>query len=98
MLGVKNGAGLTSNYVTREDGTIKEPEMPTNTLVGSIERIEVYRARIERGESIFHPGDNTHVHVETVDRKLFRRELRKVKVAPFKKKHWREDDDEPRTN
>jgi len=33
--------------------------MPTNSVAGSVERIEIYRQRVARGESLWHPHDNT---------------------------------------
>lgn len=35
----------------------RRPAAPTATRPGSRERVEVYAARIRRGEEIFHPGD-----------------------------------------
>ena len=36
----------------------RAPE-PTTTIPGTLERIACYRARIERGEQLFHEGDAT---------------------------------------
>lgn len=83
---------MTANYVFREDRLLKQPEMPTDTLAGSIERIEVYRQRVNDGEELFHSGDCTFVQPETVDRPKYRALLQKVKVAKFRKKHWRDED------
>ena len=38
--------------------------LPTNSLAGSVERVEVYRQRLERGEDLFHPLDNPLVQLE----------------------------------
>jgi hypothetical protein len=47
---IANG-GLAKDYKP------KEPTDPTLSYPGSLERVEVYRQREERGESIFHSDD-----------------------------------------
>lgn len=37
--------------------TVNGEFIPTGTLVGSAERIEVYRKRVERGVPLWHPDD-----------------------------------------
>ncbi len=42
-----------------------EPELPnepTGTLVGTVERIAVYRLRLERGDGLYHPLDSEVVY------------------------------------
>ena len=43
----------------------REPELPpsrpTQSVIGSIERIEEYRRRVEAGEELYHPADCTCV-------------------------------------
>jgi len=45
------GNGLTVGRV---------PSCPTKALPGTAEKVEVMRARVERGELAFHPDDATH--------------------------------------
>lgn len=44
-----------------EDYVPKPASEPTGTKIGSRERIEVYRLRMERGEVLHHPGDSREV-------------------------------------
>jgi len=41
-----------------EDFWAPEPELPTDAPPGSIEKIDVFRERLLRGESLWHPDDN----------------------------------------
>ena len=50
---------------------------PTETLVGSVERIEVYRTRVELGQNIWHPEDSMtqiqpDVNMRTIEPRLTR--------------------------
>ena len=50
---------------------------PTETLVGSVERIEVYRQRVELGQNIWHPEDSVaqmepDVNMRTIEPRLTR--------------------------
>jgi hypothetical protein len=40
------------------------PREPTPSLVGSQERVEAYRRRVEQGEDLYHPQDNQECHRE----------------------------------
>lgn len=61
LLGTQNNSGIPKDSPLRVKGERPEPEYPTNTVAGSAERIEIYRQRVERGEQVFHPADNSHV-------------------------------------
>ena len=50
---------------------------PTETLVGSVERIAVYRRRVELGQNIWHPEDSVaqmqpEVNMRTIEPRLTR--------------------------
>lgn len=53
--------------------TLKQPDRPTKSVPGSVQRLNAYRARIARGESIFHPEDTNLEDVKggTIDRVVY---------------------------
>ena len=74
-----------ANWISLEDYTRTEPT-PTGHPIGTLERLEVYRQRLERGEEFFHESDSKQMVVEScIGRVALLRELQGL-VASYRQK------------
>ena len=54
---------------------------PCKAMAGTPERIATYRARVERGEAIFHPSDNWEVQVVSLAFKPKESAIREISLG-----------------
>lgn len=59
---------------------LKRPTKPCRAVAGSIERIDTYRARFERGEALFDKRDNPEVIEQPELLKMYRVELKEYSM------------------
>jgi len=63
LAGNHHSSGSILDAINDGIGDLFEPKLPectTDTPVGSMARMEIYRERVERGEHLYHPGDRDY--------------------------------------